>query len=65
MTKHDRLMKALEEIKDICAKSTDTKTGCSNKCPFLTGTDDDNYRPCEVLHYVDGYTPDAWGSDNG
>lgn len=34
MTKHDRLISALKEIKSICSKNEDYDLGCGRKCPF-------------------------------
>jgi len=49
MTKHDRLMNALAEIKDICSKNEDEELGCGKRCPFLMGNNGDNFRDCEVM----------------
>lgn len=61
MTKHDRMMKNLEEIKEFCKKNVDDELGCGKKCPFLLGNDGDDYRPCEIMEYVSGETPEEWG----
>lgn len=67
MTKHDRLMNALAEIKDICSKNEDEDFGCGKRCPFLMGKDGDKYRDCEVLKFThDKYgqpaeIPEEWG----
>ena len=69
MTKRDRLMNALKEIKSICSKNEDDELGCGKKCPFLMGQDGDDYRPCEVikfLHAEDHFgaeSPQEWGKN--
>lgn len=71
MTKHDRLMNALAEIKDICSKNEDEELGCGKRCPFLMGKDGDEYRACEVMKYMhDKYNkpieiPEEWGKREG
>lgn len=66
MTRHDRLMNALNEIEIICSKNVDDILGCGRKCPFLLGTEQDNYRPCEVMEYIGNTeTPDEWGAEEG
>ena len=67
MTKHDRLMNALTEIKAICSKQEDDELGCGKKCPFIMGKDGDTFRKCEVMAFtrqdtcdpID--TPEEWG----
>ena len=67
MTKHDRLMNALAEIKEVCSKNEDYEFGCGKKCPFLMGKDGDNFRGCEIMTFtrqdsnelID--TPMEWG----
>jgi len=69
MTKHDRLMNALAEIKEICSKQEDAELGCGKKCPFLLGKDGDDFRGCEVMNYTRQSTdavidtPMEWGED--
>ena len=69
MTRHDRLMNALEEIKTICSKQEDPDFGCGKKCPFLLGEDGDDYRECEIMNYTRQSTcatietPMEWGED--
>ena len=68
MTRHDRLMKALKEIKDICVKNEDPEFGCGKKCPFLLGKEGDEFRDCEVVMFTrmdlsDLDTPMEWGED--
>ena len=63
MTKHDRLMNVLAEIKSICVKNDDAERGCGKKCPFLMGKDGDEFRDCEILRFVDGDTPEEWGEE--
>lgn len=71
MTKYDRMMKALVEIKEFCKKNVDDELGCGEKCPFLLGNDGDEYRPCEVMRYIEGVglrwheSPNEWGEDDG
>ena len=69
MTKHDRLMKALEEIKSICIKNDNEETGCDLKCPFLMETkliiDGHPYAVCEIVYYVDCVTPCLWAIREG
>lgn len=68
MTKHDRLMNALAEIKEICSKHEDAELGCGKKCPFLLGKEGDDYRGCEVFSYTLQDTrdpidaPQEWGT---
>lgn len=67
MTKHDRLMNALSEIKTICTAQESGELGCGKKCPFLLGKDGDTFRRCEVIVFtrqdtdlvID--TPEEWG----
>ena len=67
MTRHDRLMKALVEIKDICSKNDDEDFGCGKKCPFLLGENGDKFRGCEVMIFTRQNTnepidtPEEWG----
>ena len=67
MTKHDRLMNALSEIKDICSKNEDYELGCGRKCPFLMGKEGDDFRGCEVISFTGQNksepidTPMEWG----
>ena len=69
MTKHDRLISALKEIKSICSKNEDYDLGCGRKCPFLMGNEDDIFRPCEVMEFVHPTevvdTPQEWGEEEG
>ena len=66
MTKHDRLMKALAEIKEVCSKNEDEDFGCGLKCPFLM-KEKNGFRPCEVVKFtlMDSHTcidsPSEWG----
>ena len=62
MTKRERLMNALAEIKDTCIKNSDYDEGCGKRCPFLMGKDGDDFRDCEVVQFVrnDVYTPNEW-----
>lgn len=59
MTKHDRLMNALAEIKAICTKNEDYDLGCGKRCPFLMKKDDNGFRGCEVIHYTRQNTVDT------
>ena len=52
MNRHDRLIKALGEIKDICVKSEGYEQGCGNRCPFLMGKQGDYFRDCEVARFI-------------
>ena len=52
MTKHDRLMKALAEIKDICAKNDDEGFGCGKRCPFLMAEVSNGFRDCEIMCFT-------------
>lgn len=67
MTKHDRLMNALAEIKTICSKHEDYELGCGKRCPFLMGKDGDDFRGCEVMTFTRQNTvdtidaPEEWG----
>lgn len=67
MTKHDRLMNALAEIKTICSKNEDEDLGCGKRCPFLMGKDGDEYRGCEIMTFTRQNTtdvidtPQEWG----
>lgn len=67
MTKHDRLMNALAEIKTICSKNEDVDLGCGKRCPFLMGKDGDEFRDCEVITFTRQNTidvidtPQEWG----
>ena len=69
MTKHDRLMNALSEIKDICSKHEDYELGCGRKCPFLMGKEGDDFRECEVISFTKQNksepidTPMEWGAE--
>ena len=69
MTRHDRLMKALAEIKTICAKNEDATLGCGGKCSFLMEKDKNGFRPCEVVQFthMDSHTcldaPEEWGEE--
>lgn len=72
MTKHDRLMNALAEIKNICSKNEDYEFGCGKRCPFLMGKDGDEFRNCEIMVFTHQDTngtidaPEEWGmNDNG
>lgn len=70
MTKHDRLMNALAEIKSICSKNQDFNLGCGKRCPFLLGKDGDAFRSCDVLEYTHQntpniITPEEWGEEEG
>ena len=58
MTKHDRLMKALAEIKDICAKNDDEDLGCGKRCPFLMEEDSNGFRDCEIMCFTRQNTVD-------
>ena len=66
MTKRDRLMKALAEIKDICVKNGDEDVGCGKRCPFLMAEDSNGFRDCEIMCFtrqnaVDTiYSPSEW-----
>ena len=66
MNRHDRLMNALAEIKDICSKNEDYYDGCGKKCPFLM-EEKNGFRPCEVVKFtlMDSHTcidtPSEWG----
>ena len=68
MTKHDRLMSALAEIKELCKKQNDPDIGCGKKCPFLMGKDGDDFRYCEVMTFIingdPNYTPEEWGEQD-
>ena len=65
MKQHDRLMKALEEIKTICSKQVDYDIGCGKKCPFLLGREGDNFRGCEVMKFICACeTPQEWGEES-
>lgn len=71
MTKHDRLMNALREIKEICSQQEPSDIGCGLRCPFLMGKKGDSFRGCEVITFtrqniaepID--TPQEWGDDDG
>ena len=70
MTKHDRLMNALREIKEVCSKNEDPHFGCGQKCPFLMADDGSGFRDCEVVTFIQGNTinkevivPQAWNCD--
>lgn len=70
MTKHDRMMTALAEIKEFCKKQNDYIFGCGKKCPFLMGKEGDDFRDCEIMKYIRHGepidTPEEWGEqDNG
>ena len=52
MTKHDRLMSALAEIKAICTKNEDYDEGCGKRCSFLMEEDSNGFRGCEVIRYT-------------
>ncbi len=60
MNRHDRLMKALGEIKDICTMSGDDEQGCGNRCPFLMGEQGDYFRDCEVACFIGEQPPCKW-----
>ena len=59
MTKHDRLMNALAEIKAVCDKNEDYDFGCGKRCPFLMEEDDNGFRGCEVIRYTRQDTVDT------
>ena len=63
--RHDMLMQALKEIKDVCTMSEDYDLGCGKDCPFLQGKEDDAFRGCEVMQFLrtDYYTPSEWGEE--
>ena len=64
MTKHDRLINALQEIKEICSKNDDEDRGCGRRCPFLMKAERDGFRDCEVLKFIRfSSTPEEWGED--
>ena len=52
MIKHDRLMRALAEIKDICANNADYDIGCGKRCPFLMAEDSNGFRDCEIMCFT-------------
>lgn len=59
MTKHDRLMNALAEIKAICTKNEDYNLGCGKRCPFLMEEDGNGFRGREVMRYTRQDTVDT------
>lgn len=67
MTKHDRLLKALQEIKDYCVSKEDYDLGCSPKCMFLKAPLENGYRGCQIMDFVQPHhneiidTPSEWG----
>ena len=69
MTRHDRLMNALAEIKTICSKNEDYDLGCGKRCPFLMKEDVTGFRGCEVMRFTHQdavYTidaPEEWGEE--
>ena len=64
MTKHERFLKSLLEIKENCIKNTDDYTCCALKCPFLIEENEYGFRDCEIINFVQGETPAEWGDDN-
>ena len=65
MTKHDRLMNALKQIKAICDKNEDPDGGCGKKCPFVMA-EENGFRDCEVARYTSGGAPgEEWGEQDG
>lgn len=71
MTKHDRLMNALAEIKSICAKNEDYELGCGRRCPFLMEEDSCGFMGCEVMTFTHQNNPERidapeeWGAEEG
>lgn len=58
MTKHDRLMNALKEIKEVCKKNGNAEDGCAKRCPFIMEADENGYMDCEIVRFM--HT--KWGS---
>ena len=70
MTKHDRLMNALKEIKSICEENDNKRTnGCKLACPFIV-REENGFRGCEVFNFIDPtdmgnlLVPCFWGEEN-
>lgn len=69
MTKHDRLMNALAEIKEICKKNEDVDFGCGRRCPFLMEEDANGFRGCDAISFTRQNTtevidtPSEWGTE--
>lgn len=67
ITKHNELMKALNEIKLICSLYWNVFKGCDSKCPFIMENKEDPYRNCEVMQFINPHIPDTpseWGEDD-